>query len=139
MLLSRYKMSKVHIAWTLGLAIALAFFLLGYSIGYMGNEAQSFSSMKFLYSQSITTLEPHSIDSSHSRKQKGPLHHGDEGGISMHTVFMSGCDKWQVSNHLVRYQSSTILSVCLPCNWSLYFLMWLQDWEAIGLYWSFLR
>jgi len=119
MLVRKSKMLKGHIAWTLGLASAVAFFLLGYSVGHLGNKAQSFSSMRFFYSQSTTTLEPHSIDSSHFKKQMRPLDHGDEGGISMHTIFMSGCDKWQVRDSFRRSPLNTLLSVSLASKGSL--------------------
>ena len=87
-----------YIRWTVVLASAATVFVLGYSVGYWATDTEQSTSMRVLYSQSFRTSASQNNVMLHSTKQIRHARNGDEGGISMHTVFMSGCDKWQVSN-----------------------------------------
>ncbi len=88
---------KVNVSWILGLASAAALFLLGCSVGYLAKDKDQTTTLSFSYSQYVKRLSPYKIDGSSSNKERRHLRNGDEAGISMHTVFMSGCDKWQVT------------------------------------------
>ena len=85
---------KVNVRRMLGLASAAALFLLGCSVGYLAKDKDQITSLNFSYSQYVKRSSSNKVDI--SSKEMRHLRNGDETEISMHTVFMSGCDKWQV-------------------------------------------
>lgn len=87
---------KVNVSWMLGLASAAALFLLGYSVGYLARGRDQFTSLTFSYSQFVNRAIAHKADISENSREVRHLRSGDETSVSMHTVFMSGCDRWQV-------------------------------------------
>lgn len=94
---------KVNVRRMLGLASAAALFLLGCSVGYLAKDKDQITSLSFSYSQYVKRSSSNKVDISNSSKEVRHPRNGDETEISMHTVFMSGCDKWQVTCDIHRF------------------------------------
>jgi hypothetical protein len=87
--------------WRLALVVTGALFssaFAGYILGYLSGTPAARGDFRLTVRQSHPfTNSAGPLDINIMKKGIRHLRNPDEKGLSMHTVFMSGCDRWQVN------------------------------------------